>query len=75
MKLIDMHMHTLECGKMCGARVDATYGVIEKEIMSKGIDKAVLMPINDILWQPTKKMNEYLASLVADNSKIGRAHV
>lgn len=70
MKIIDMHVHTLECGIMCGGKVDASFKAVSTELDKYNINKAVLMPINDISWQPVKKMNDYLVEIVKKNKEF-----
>ncbi|MCK8061566.1 MULTISPECIES: amidohydrolase family protein [unclassified Fusibacter] len=63
-KLIDMHVHSLECGIMCAGDVDVTFETVTKGLQEYHVEKACLMPINDISWQPVKAMNDYLVEIV-----------
>ena len=64
MDIIDAHVHTLEVGTMCSGSVNVEFAEVKKGLNKYGIDRALLMPINDISWQPVKPMNEYLVEIV-----------
>lgn len=83
MKIIDAHIHTLEVGTMCSGSVNVDFGEVKKRLNKFGIERALLLPINDISWQPVKPMNEYLVEIVNENKNyegfididISKAHL
>ncbi len=68
MRIIDAHVHTLECGTMCNGEVNVEFKKVRNGLKKHGIDKAILMPINDISYQPVKQMNDYMVEIV-NNTK------
>lgn len=64
MNLIDAHVHTLECGTMCNGEINVEFEKVRKGLKNHGIDKAILMPINDISYQPVKPMNDYMVEII-----------
>ncbi|NLK07509.1 MAG: amidohydrolase family protein [Firmicutes bacterium] len=69
MEIIDAHVHTLECGIMCGGDVNVEFAEVNSGLKDRGIERALLMPINDTSWQPVKKMNDYLVDIVSRNKE------
>lgn len=69
MRMIDAHVHTLECGIMCGGEVNVEFNTVNEGLKRRGIESALLMPINDVSWQPVKKMNDFLVNVIRNNSE------
>lgn len=58
MQIVDVHVHALPRGDMCGGEVDARLPTVLATLSQRGIERAVLVPINDLLWQPVVEMND-----------------
>ncbi len=52
---------------MHGGEINVQFEVIDKGLKKDGVEKALLMPINDISWQSVKEMNDYLVKIVENN--------
>lgn len=70
MEIIDAHVHSLECGIMCGGEVDVRLEPVMNGLNEMGISKALFVPINDISWQDIDKMNDYMVDIVKNNKNI-----
>lgn len=70
MEIIDAHVHSLECGIMCGGEVDVRLEPVMNGLNEMGISKALFVPINDISWQDVDKMNDYMVDIVKNNKNI-----
>jgi predicted TIM-barrel fold metal-dependent hydrolase len=70
MEIIDVHIHALPRGEMCGGEVDASLPVVLKGLQERGIRRAVLVPINDISWQPVGEMNAFTERVVKEHEDI-----
>lgn len=68
--IIDGHIHALPRGEMCGGEVDARLQTVLAGLHRHGIRRAVLMPINDIAWQPVDEMNDFAEGVVATNPDL-----
>jgi len=71
MEIIDAHVHALPRGEMCGGEVDASIETVLTEMKKREISKIVLVPINDISWQPVEEMNDFMENVVLKNKDIG----
>jgi len=58
-KIIDAHVHALPRGEMCGGEIDARLETVLEGLHARDIHQAVLVPINDISWQPVDEMNDF----------------
>lgn len=67
MEIIDVHVHTLACGTMCSGRIDVRFEVVRSGLEKRGITKGILVPINDIAYQPVDEMNDYMIEVTAKN--------
>jgi len=70
MEIIDAHVHALPRGEMCGGKVDARLETVLAALQSRGIERAILVPINDISWQPVEEMNDFSERVVAEHPEI-----
>lgn len=70
MEIIDAHVHSLPCGIMNGGAVDARFDTVYNGLRTRGIEKAIFVPINDISWQPIEEMNNYMVEIVNNNPNI-----
>jgi len=70
MEIIDAHVHTLPRGEMCGGEVDARLETVLDGLRHRGIRRAVLVPINDISWQPVDEMNDFTEAVVREHEDI-----
>lgn len=70
MEIIDAHVHILPRGEMCGGEVDARLETVLGALRERGICKAVLVPINDISWQPVDEMNDFTEGVVREHESI-----
>lgn len=70
MEIIDAHVHALPRGEMCGGEVDASIETVLTEMKKREISKIVLVPINDISWQPVEEMNDFMENVVLKNKDI-----
>lgn len=59
MQVIDVHVHAMPRGEMCGGEVDARLSTVLEGLAGHGIERAILVPINDISWQPVVEMNDF----------------
>jgi predicted TIM-barrel fold metal-dependent hydrolase len=69
-EIIDVHVHALPRGDMCGGEVDARRETVLRGLREKGIRRAVLVPINDISWQPVDEMNDFAEEVVREHENI-----
>jgi predicted TIM-barrel fold metal-dependent hydrolase len=70
MALIDVHVHALPRGEMCGGEVDARLPTVLQGLRAHGIGHAVLVPINDISWQPVDEMNDFTERAVREHAGL-----
>lgn len=70
MQIIDAHVHALPRGEMCGGEVDARLDTVLKGLREHGIERAVLVPINDLSWQPVDEMNDFSVETVGAHPNI-----
>ena len=68
--IIDIHVHALPRGEMCGGEVDARLPTVLDGLSAQGIERAVLVPINDLSWQPVAEMNDYAERAVAAHPNL-----
>jgi predicted TIM-barrel fold metal-dependent hydrolase len=59
MEIVDAHIHALPRGDMHGGQVDARLETVLQRLREKGIRRAVLLPINDLSYQPVEEMNDF----------------
>ncbi len=67
MEIVDVHIHALPRGEMCGGEVDARLEAVLAGLHARGITQAVLVPINDLSWQPVAEMNDFTEQAVRDH--------
>ena len=70
MEIIDVHVHALPRGEMCGGEVDARIDTVLRGLRQHGIRRAVLVPINDLSWQPVEEMNDFSEAVVREQRGI-----
>ena len=70
MKIIDVHVHALPRGDMCGGEVDARLSTVVATLSQRGIERAVLVPINDLSWQPVVEMNDFMEEAVRNSADL-----
>jgi len=70
MQIIDVHVHALPRGDMDGGKVDARLETVLEGLRQKGIRKAVLVPINDLSYQPVNEMNDFTVQVVRQHREI-----
>jgi predicted TIM-barrel fold metal-dependent hydrolase len=63
--IVDVHIHALPRGEMCGGEVDARLPTVLGGLSEVGIERTVLVPINDLSWQPIDEMNDFSERAVA----------
>ncbi len=68
--LVDVHIHALPRGEMCGGEVDARLETVLLGLRERGIQRAVLVPINDLSWQPVDEMNDFAERVVHEHDGI-----
>lgn len=70
MEIVDVHVHALPRGEMCGGEVDARLGTVLRGLQERGIERAVLVPINDLSWQPAEEMNDFAEGVIREHPGI-----
>lgn len=70
MEIIDAHVHALPRGTMCGGEVDARLETLLAALEANRIAMAVLVPINDLSWQPVQEMNAFTVQAVKDHREL-----
>ena len=69
-EIVDVHVHALPRGEMCGGEVDARLDTVLRGLRERGIRRAVLVPINDLSWQPVDEMNDFAERVVHEHDGI-----
>jgi predicted TIM-barrel fold metal-dependent hydrolase len=64
MEIVDVHVHALPRGDMNGGEVDAHLETVLHGLHAHGIRRAILVPINDLSWQPVAEMNDFAEAAV-----------
>lgn len=70
MEFIDGHVHVMEVGHLWGGEINATYDHVLQGLAVNNINKALLVPINDISYQAIDAMNDMLEVLVSRNKNL-----
>jgi predicted TIM-barrel fold metal-dependent hydrolase len=70
MEIIDVHVHALPRGTMCGGEADARLETLLAALEANGIGRAVLLPINDLSWQPVQEMNDFSVQVVKEHPHL-----
>ena len=70
MELIDVHVHALPRGDMDSGRVDARLEAVLARLHKAGIRQALLVPLNDIAYQPVPAQNDYYEQAVSSHPNL-----